>query len=128
MRSGGQILVIGKAEVRCRQLLISLTTLRMKNMGIMAILQIINLDQQNISYRRLRVHFSAWPLKVETNKPVTTYGLNYAFNPTPGVNTDEQLRSLAPIIAIVPITAKRYAELENSKSCLVASAGQKLIC
>jgi hypothetical protein len=95
------------------------------------ILQIpLHLEQQNISYRRLRVHFSAWPFKVETNKPSTVYGVNYAFNPTPGVNTDGQLKSLAPIIATLAFnykSQKRYTELEKLKKVVqLLPAGQEV--
>jgi len=67
-------------------------------------------------------------LKVETNKPVTAYGLNYAFNPTPGVNTDEQLRSLAPIIATLAFNFKsqmRHTELDKLKQVVQLLPGGK---
>jgi hypothetical protein len=88
------------------------------------------LEQQNISYRRLQVHFSTWPFKFETNKPLTVYGLSYAFNPTPGVNTDEQLKSIAPIIATLALnynSQKRYTELEKLKKVVqLLPAGQEV--
>jgi hypothetical protein len=88
------------------------------------------MEQKNISYRRLGVHFSTWPHKFETNKPATLYGVNYAFNTAPGTNTDEQLKSLAPIIATLAFNYKsqeRYTELEKLKKVVqLLPAGQEV--
>jgi hypothetical protein len=56
------------------------------------LLQALHLDQQNITYRRLNVHYSTW-----LHQPPQVLGVFYAWNSTPGANTTEQLRALAPI-------------------------------
>jgi hypothetical protein len=77
------------------------------------------MEQENITYRRLQVHCSKWPHRFTTNKPEKfVYGLCYAANPTPGANTSEQLKSLAPIIATLAFNYKsqgKSLEIESLK-------------
>jgi hypothetical protein len=76
------------------------------------------LEQENITYRRLNVHYSKWPYLINTNKleEQFVFGVFTAANPRPGTNTDEQIRALAPIITTLAFNFKsqgRYSELEK---------------
>ncbi len=76
------------------------------------------LEQENITYRRLKVHYSKWPLLINTNilEDKFGFGVFAVANLTPGTNTDEQIRALAPIITTLAMNYKaqnRLAELEH---------------
>lgn len=79
----------------------------------------ISMEQENITYRRLQVHYSRWPHRFATNKlEGFVYGIFYAANTTPGANTPEQLKSLAPIITVLAFNYKiqnKLQELEKLK-------------
>lgn len=71
----------------------------------------VDLEQNNIRYARLKVHFSRWPVKIKTNHlgPNIEYGVGLAGAKLPGMNVNEQLRAMAPIIGTL---ALNY-ELQN---------------
>jgi hypothetical protein len=76
------------------------------------------LEQENITYRRLKVHYSKWPLIINTNKLEEKFGFGVfaAANYTPGANTDDQIKALAPIITTLAMNLKfqqRLTELEQ---------------
>lgn len=81
----------------------------------------ILLEQENITYKRLKVHYSKWPLRLKTNdelKNPFTYGIFWAANTLKGANTDEQLKSLAPIITVLALNyknQKKFEEMEKLK-------------
>jgi hypothetical protein len=81
----------------------------------------LQLEQENITYRRLKVHISKWPLIIETNKGITAQGIFVAANPVPGANTEEQLKSLFPILVTLAFNykiQKKESELKNIKKVL----------
>lgn len=76
-------------------------------------------EQQNITYRRLRVHYSISPTFIKTNEPLTAYVAFFAANPVPGANTTEQLQSVAPILTALAFNFKLQSaqdSLEKMKS------------
>lgn len=78
------------------------------------LLRALRMEQENITYRRLQVHFSKWPLKITTNKYENfIYGAFIAANPVPGKNTAEQLKSLSPIIATLAFNFKSQYKLSE---------------
>jgi hypothetical protein len=81
----------------------------------------LQFEQENITYRRLSVHISKWPLIIDTNKNILAQGIFVAANPVPGANTDEQLKSFYPILATLAYNFKiqnKEAELEKIKKVL----------
>jgi hypothetical protein len=64
------------------------------------LLQTLYLEQENITYRRLGVHYSRWPHQYTTNQypPHTIPGISYAWNKRPGANTPGQIQALTPIV------------------------------
>lgn len=81
----------------------------------------LQLEQENITYRRLKVHISKWPLIIETNKGITAQGIFVAANPVPGANTEEQLKSLFPILVTLAFNykiQKKEYDLEKIKKVL----------
>ena len=81
----------------------------------------LQLEQENITYRRLKVHISKWPLIIETNKGITAQGIFVAANPVPGANTEEQLKSLFPILVTLAFNykiQKKESDLEKIKRVL----------
>ena len=64
------------------------------------LLETLFLDQQNITYRRLGVHYSNWLLQHTTNEysPGLVVGRFYAWNNGPGANTPGQIQALTPIV------------------------------
>ena len=79
---------------------------------------VINLDQQNIVYRRLGFHFSRWPLNIQTNilANPSTIGLGWAGNPTPGKNISEQLRELVPFISVLAFNLRLQGNIDGLKN------------
>lgn len=79
----------------------------------------INIEQENITYRRLQVHYSKWPHRFTTNTlEKFVYGIFFAANTAPGANTPEQLKSLAPIITVLAFNYKsqnKLPEIEKLK-------------
>lgn len=76
----------------------------------------ILLEQENITYKRLKVHYSKWPLQVKTNDELNnpfTYGIFWAANTIKGANNSEQLKSLAPIITILALNYKNQGKFEE---------------
>lgn len=74
------------------------------------------LDQANITYRRLNVHFSRWLHRYATNQQGGVHhGVFYAWNSTPGVNTGEQLQSLSPIITALANNLKAQGRTDELK-------------
>jgi len=64
------------------------------------LLQTLHLDQENITYRRLGIHYSRWPHQYATNEyaPEIVLGSFYAWNNGPGANTPGQIQALTPIV------------------------------
>ena len=83
------------------------------------LLRALIIEQENITYRRLQVHFAKYPLKLETNKLDNFVPCAfYAANPVPGKNTDAQLKALTPIIATLSFNYKsqgKLTEIQNLK-------------
>lgn len=80
----------------------------------------LRLEQENITYRRLNVHYSKWPSIYETNKLHKGFkiGASLSGNETPGANTDNQIKSLVPIITVLAFNYKlqeQYSSLEKLK-------------
>lgn len=80
----------------------------------------VGMEQTNILYRDLNVHFSRWRHKIKTNSQgeAVVYGVGYVFNTQPGANTADQLRALAPILGALALNFKhqgRKAEFEALK-------------
>jgi hypothetical protein len=74
----------------------------------------LQMEQDNITYRRLQVHYSKWPHRFSTNsRNRFVYGLFYAANPVLGTNTEAQLRSLAPIIATLAFNFKTQGRMDE---------------
>lgn len=73
------------------------------------------LEQENITYRRLKVHFSKWPLLIYPNelKDQFGYGVFTAANSTPGANTEDQIKALAPIVTTLAFNYKLQNRLEE---------------
>jgi hypothetical protein len=75
--------------------------------------EVIGLEQRNITYRRLQVHFYSLIADYTTNCPI---GITYMYavaNPVPGTNTKEQLESLAPILTTLALNYKAQGKLED---------------
>jgi hypothetical protein len=72
----------------------------------------LQLEQDNITYRRLFVHISKWPVVIDTNKNIMAQGIFVAANPVPGANTDDQLKSLYPIL----VTLAYNFKMQNKKA------------
>lgn len=67
----------------------------------------INLEQTNITYRRLGVHFSRWLLRIDTNKYEDQWvGIGCTGNSRLGANSEVQLRAMAPFLATLAINFK----------------------
>lgn len=66
----------------------------------------IKMEQENITYRRLGVHFSKWPHRYNTNYSCKAFGMNLVANPVLGTNTERQLESIKPIIAALAYNYK----------------------
>jgi len=81
------------------------------------------LEQENITYRRLKVHYSKWPLLIYPNelRDQFGYGVFAAANSEPGANTDDQIKALAPIVTTLAFNYKlqnRLAELARLKELI----------
>jgi hypothetical protein len=64
------------------------------------LLQTLYREQENITYRRLGVHYSTWPHQYTTNEYAShiILGFSYAWNNGPGANTPGQIQALTPIV------------------------------
>jgi len=72
----------------------------------------IQMEQENITYRRLGVHFSKWPHRYTTNNFIQAEAVNFVANPIPGTNTDRQLESIKPIIVTLAYNYKVQGQSE----------------
>jgi hypothetical protein len=81
------------------------------------------LEQENITYRRLNVHFSKWPLFIYSNefRDQFDYGVFAAANSALGANTEAQIKALTPIVTTLAFNYKlqnRLEELERLKDLI----------
>lgn len=77
--------------------------------------QALDLDQTNITYRRLNAHHSRWLRRFTTNEisPSQVLGVFYAWNATPGAHTSNQLQALAPILLALANNYKAQGRAEE---------------
>jgi hypothetical protein len=77
--------------------------------------QAVDLDQTNITYRRLNAHYSRWLHQFTTNEisPSQLLGVFYAWNVTPGAHTSNQLQALAPILLALANNYKAQGRTEE---------------
>ncbi len=76
------------------------------------------LEQQNIIYRKLNIHYAKFPRQISTNqKQLTHFGIYTAANDEPGANISQQLETLAPIILVLAYNFKSQKDprLDNLK-------------
>jgi hypothetical protein len=73
----------------------------------------LRMEQDNIAYRHLQVHFYRCLHRFSTNKPVEGEIFYCVGNPVPGTNTAEQLESIKPIIATLALNYKIQNQKEN---------------
>lgn len=72
------------------------------------------MEQTNITYRRLGVHYSRWPLKIFPNKlDRIFYGVGCAGNSGLGMNTEAQLKAIAPVLATLALNFKLQGKPEE---------------
>lgn len=71
------------------------------------------IEQDNITYRRLQVHFFKCLHRFSTNTPVQGTIFYCVSNPVVGTNTREQLESLKPIIVTLAYNYKIQKQMEN---------------
>lgn len=82
---------------------------------------VLEIEQSNITYRRLQIHFYSLLQKYTTNKPLEGTMMYIIGNPVFGANTDEQLKSISPIIGTLALNFKSQGKLEELgklKSCV----------
>lgn len=78
----------------------------------------LRIEQDNITYRRLQVHYYKCLHRFTTNCPMEASLIYFISNPVPGTNTQAQLESIKPIIATLAYNFKiqnRLSELNNLK-------------
>jgi hypothetical protein len=86
----------------------------------------IRTEQTNITYGRLKVHWTRSPSAIRTNRGFESQNISIAGNSTPGANTDAQLQALCPILATLAHNYKlqgRLAELNMLKDVVALVAG-----
>lgn len=66
----------------------------------------LKIEQSNITYRRLQVHYFQCLHRYSTNKPMKGNIFYTVGNPVTGTNTREQLESIKPIIATLALNYK----------------------
>ena len=76
----------------------------------------LRIEQDNITYRRLQVHFYKCLHRFTTNTPVEGTIVYCVSNPVPGTNTQEQLESLKPIIVTLAYNYKIQKQLSSLMS------------
>lgn len=76
----------------------------------------LSIEQDNITYRRLQVHFFKCLHRYTTNAPVKGTIFYCVSNPVPGTNTQAQLESLKPIIATLAYNYKIQNQIPNLMS------------
>lgn len=77
--------------------------------------QALDLDQTNITYRRLNAPYSRWLHRFTTNEINASQllGVFYAWNATPGAHTPNQLQALAPILLALANNYKAQGRTEE---------------
>jgi hypothetical protein len=76
----------------------------------------LSIEQDNITYRRLQVHFFKCLHRFTTNNPVEGTIFYCVSNPVPGTNTEAQLESLKPMIVTLAYNYKIQNRLPDLMS------------
>ncbi len=81
------------------------------------LLHMLYVEQENITYRRLGVHYSRWPHQYTTNEypPQIILGFSYAWNTGPGANTPGQIQALTPIVIALSHNYKAQNRIDELK-------------
>ena len=76
----------------------------------------LRIEQDNITYRRLQIHFFKCLHRFTTNSPAQGTIFYCVSNPVPGTNTQEQLESLKPMIVTLAYNYKMQERLSDLMS------------